>query len=90
LYGLVPHARFKGDGFIIYPDVENNSCKMSVRGVATRDGIQEYELLSMLAEKDKKLALKISKSVAKNFDEFNHDENSIDIARAKILNALEN
>jgi hypothetical protein len=90
LYGLVPHARFKGDGFIIYPDVENNSCKMSVRAVATRDGIQEYELLSMLAEKDKKLALKISKSVAKNFDEFNHDENSIDIARAKILNALEN
>lgn len=90
LYGMIPEARFKGDGYIVYPDAKNNAILLSARAVATRDGVQEYELLSMLKKKDEKLALKISRSVAKNFDEFNHDENCADIARAQILKALEN
>lgn len=88
LYGVNPDARFKGDGFIVYPDVENGSVLLSARAVATRDGIQEYELLSMLYKKSPEKAIKISKKVAASFDKFNG--NNVDAARREVLELLEN
>ena len=86
---MFPDARYKGDGFIVYPDAENNAILLSARAVATRDGVQEYELLSLLAKKDKKKALQISRSVAKIFSDFNKNEDCMNNARKKILDILE-
>lgn len=87
LYGVNADARFKGDGFIVYPDVENGSVLLSARAVATREGIQEYELLNMLYKKSPEKAIKISKKVASSFDKFN--EKMIDNAKREILELLE-
>lgn len=89
LSGVQPGARFKGDGFIVYPDAENNSLALSARAVATRDGIQEYELLVMLAEKAPKKAKEISESVAKDFTDFSHDVDTVNEARRAVLTTLE-
>ena len=89
-YGMFPDVRYKGDGYIVYPDVKNNAILLSARAIATRDGVQEYELLTLLAKKDKKSALKISRSVAKMFSDFNKNEDSVDKARKQILELLEN
>lgn len=89
LYGIDVNARFKGDGFIVYPDGENNSIIMSMRGVGTNEGSIDYELLTLLAEKDKNLAKTFSKKVAESFTKFNKDNRSAEKARAKILQLLE-
>lgn len=88
-YGMTPEVRFKGDGYIVYPDIKNNSVMLSARALATRDGIQEYELLNLLSKKDEKSARKISRRVAKGFVNFNKNEDAVDIARREILELLE-
>jgi hypothetical protein len=90
LYGMTPESRFKGDGYIVYPDAQNNAILLSARAVATRDGVQEYELLNLLAKKDKKKALQISRRIAKNFIVFTKDDEKVNDARKEILTLLEN
>lgn len=89
LYGIDKDARFKGDGFIVYPDGENNSILMSMRGVGTNEGATDYDLLTMLAKKNKNLAKTFSKKVAESFTRFNKDYSSAEKNRAKILKLLE-
>ena len=90
LYGINPEARFKGDGYIVYPDAENNAILLSARAVATRDGVQDYELLNLLSKKNKKKALQISRRIAKNFTVFTEDDEKVNNARKEILTLLEN
>lgn len=89
LSGIQAGARFKGDGFIVYPDAEHGALALSARFVATRDGAQEYELLALLAQKDESKAKEIAAKVAVNFTQFNTDENCVDEARKQILELLE-
>ncbi len=89
LYGISPSSRFKGDGFIVYPNTERNSVDLSVRAVNTRDGIQEYELLRLLCQKAPQKTKAIAKRVAKNFRDFNNDENCVILARKELLQLLD-
>jgi hypothetical protein len=90
LYGVSPNARFKGDGFIVYPNEEYNGVDFSARAVNTRDGIQEYELLHLLSLQSPQKAKALARKVGKSFLHFNHDENCVDIARKELLELLEN
>ena len=87
--GLQPDARVKGDGFIVYPDAENNAVLLSARAIATTDGAQEWELLTMLAKYDEQKAKEIAATVAKSFSDFSNDFSSADRARKEILELLE-
>lgn len=89
MYGLKTTARFKGDGHIIYPDDKNNDVLMSVRGLETKAGLQDWELLNMLKNINPKAAYDISKSVAQSFDLFSHDTVAPERAREKILDMLD-
>ena len=88
IYGIQPNARYKGDGYIVYPDIENFGVLHSNRGVATREGLYDWELLHMLGQKDGAAALAIARSVARTFEDFTHNEADIDAARIAVLEAL--
>ncbi len=88
IYGIQPAARYKGDGYIVYPDIENFNVTMSNRGIATREGLYDWELLHMLAQKDPAAAKAICLSVARRFDDFTDDAELLDAARTKILRAI--
>ncbi|MGN0313916.1 MAG: DUF4091 domain-containing protein [Fusicatenibacter sp.] len=89
-FGLNPDAVIKGDGYIVYPDKKNNSIKNSIRMIATRDGAQDFELLTLLARKDPSAALKIARKVILRFDDFNWDITHFEETRIELLTALEN
>jgi hypothetical protein len=88
-FGLYPSARYKGDGYIVYPDVKNNSLLMSNRGIQTIEGIQDWELLNMYAKHNPKDALNIAKKAAKTFTDFKNDPALLDDLRLKLLTLLE-
>ena len=88
LYGFHPDARFKGDGFIVYPDPEHNSLMLSARGLNTIDGLQDWELLSLLQKKNPAAAKAIARRVACGFTDLHTDPLSLEAARAEILTLL--
>ncbi len=88
LYGFHPDARFKGDGFIVYPDAEHNSLMLSARGLNTIDGLQDWELLNLLQEKNPAAAKAIACRVAKAFNDLHTDSISLEAARAEVLTLL--
>ena len=88
LYGLHANARFKGDGFIVYPDVENNSLLLSARGINTIEGLQDWELLKILFKTNPDGAKAISRRIAKAFNDTHADSASVEAARAEILTLL--
>ena len=89
LYGTGAGARFKGDGFIVYYDKENNRVTPSNRYYATLEGIAEYELLKIVEKKDPALAMSICLSVARRFTDFENDPDLLDSARIRLLEAAE-
>lgn len=88
IYGIQPAARYKGDGYIVYPDPENLDVIHSNRGVATREGLYDWELLHMLEKKDAGAARAICASVARTFEDFTDSAELIDTARIKLLQAI--
>ncbi len=91
MYGMTPEARFKGDGFIVYPDPERGTLCPSVRGAETRDGLQDCELLRLLSAKNPAAAQAISHRVAVSFSQFTHDPTGrlLETSRAEILTLLD-
>ncbi len=91
MYGLSPEARFKGDGFIVYPDANRAALALSVRGAETRDGLQDQALLAQLAQKDPAAAAAIARRVAVSFSQFTYDPTGrlLDAARAEVLTLLD-
>lgn len=89
MYGIKPQARFKGDGHIIYPDEKNNDVLMSMRGLETKDGLQDWELLNMLRKINPKAAYTIANSVAQSFTDYTQDLAAPEKAREQILNMLD-
>lgn len=81
LYGTGADARFKGDGFLLYPDPEHKSFKYSTRFFAMRDGIREYELLRRCGDE----ARKITGSVVRGFDDFDSSPAVLDDAERRIF-----
>lgn len=87
--GSDPGNRFKGDGFIVYPDVPNNGVLPSNRGLATTEGMEEWELLTQLKKYAPDTAEALARKIAKSFDNFNPDPKALDAARAELLTMLD-
>ena len=88
LYGMDPDARFKGDGFIVYPDAERNSLMLSARGLSTIEGLQDWELLNLLREKNPAAAKAISRRIAFGFTDLHATAREVEAARAEVLTLL--
>ncbi len=84
-YGLNADARFKGDGFIVYPDCETGGVLPSIRGMATRAGIQEYELLTIAEAKHPGAAKALALSLARSFSDFEENPDMLDAAHVRLL-----
>lgn len=89
LYSWLPNARFKGDGHIVYPNVENNTVNISTRFIATRDGIQDYELLKIAERIFKDESLSLSKKIARSFSEYDNNPEIVDSTVSILLKLAE-
>ncbi len=82
LYGTGPDARFKGDGFLVYPDPKHGVFRYSTRFFAMRDGIRDYELLKLCPDADAKA---VTGSVVRGFDDFDASPEKLDEAERRIF-----
>jgi hypothetical protein len=76
-----------GDQWIVYP--KNGKLLSSIRLEAMRDGIGDYELLSMLAEQNPSLAQKLATETILDFDRYDTDVARFRARRLQMLEALE-
>ncbi len=87
--GIIPEAGNimpGGDAFITYPG--NGKILSSIRLEAMRDGIVDYELLKMLAEKKPAIAKEICRQVVYDFAKYDTDIKSFRAKRKFILQQL--
>jgi len=89
IYGINPAARFKGDGFIVYPDPAHHGVLMSNRGLSTVIGLEEWELLSQLGAKNSAAAAALARRVARTFRDFSDDPAVLETARAELFALLD-
>ncbi len=75
-----------GDPWIVYPGKDGPWD--SIRFEAMRDGIVDHELLSQLAEKDPKGAMKLAEKHILDFDKYNTDVKEFRKTRRKLLKLL--
>ncbi len=75
-----------GDAWIVYPGKEGPLD--SIRFEAMRDGIDDYELLSMLADKDKETAGRFAAAHVLDFDKYDCDVAKFRATRRQLLEAL--
>ncbi len=75
-----------GDEWIVYPGV--NGPLDSIRFEALRDGVDDYELLSMLAEKNPNAAMKLTQKHILAFDKYNVDVKAFRQTRRQLLDML--
>jgi hypothetical protein len=75
-----------GDNCIVYPGPDGPLD--SIRFEAMRDGIEDYELLRLLAERDPEAAHAICGQIIRNFDDYDLDPTAFRIARRKLLSAF--
>lgn len=87
LYGTAKNARFKGDGFVVYPD--EMGVIPSVRSYQTEDGIVDYELLTIAAKKFPAKAKALSLKVCRTFTDFEKSEDAFDAAVAELYELAE-
>ncbi len=76
-----------GDSYVVYPTP--HGVLDSVRWEIERDGIEDYELLSVLRAKAPGKANEICSSLIHDFDEYVMDVNRFRAARLELLEALE-
>jgi len=75
-----------GDSWIVYP--KYNGLYTSIRQELTRSGIYDYELLSMLGERNPARAASLVNQVVYSFDRYNMDISSFRSVRKQILEEL--
>jgi len=85
VHGLTPTARFKGDGYVVYPDRENRSYLPSMRYMATMMGAEEFEVFAMAAKKHPEEAKALAMSMARDFRVFDENSEHLDAARAGLF-----
>lgn len=76
-----------GDSHIVYPG--KYGPLSSIRLEAMRDGIEDYELLRLLALKDRKAAERICASVVRSMTDYTLDPTEFRRARSRMLDELE-
>ena len=74
-----------GDSHILYPGKRNPSS--SIRFEAMRDGIEDYELLKQLAQKNPEKANSICNSIVRSMTDYTLDPKQFRAARLELLNA---
>jgi hypothetical protein len=75
-----------GDQWIVYP--RNGQLLSSIRLEAMRDGIGDYELLSMLAERDSVLAQKLATETILDFNRYDTDIARFRTRRLQLLECV--
>lgn len=76
-----------GDAWIVYPG--DRQVLDSLRHEAMRDGVEDYELLTLLARRDRPLAEKLAETVVASFTDYVRDVPKFRQARRELLRALE-
>jgi len=78
-----------GDAWLVYPDKENLDVMSSMRSEVQLEGIQDYELLSLLEDAGKgEVAHTIAKSIISSGTKYNKQSDAIIAARKAILDLL--
>lgn len=77
----------KGDGFIVRPDLVNNTVEVSPRYESLRDGIEDWEVLNILGKKNVDLARNLAAAVVQRADKYSPDTSYMQRIRALILDA---
>jgi hypothetical protein len=75
-----------GDAWIVYPGKDGPLD--SIRFEAMRDGIADYELFSMLAERDKEAAMKLVAQQVLDFNRYECDVAKFRATRRQLLMML--
>jgi hypothetical protein len=77
-----------GDAYVVYPDRERLSVHPSIRLEAMRAGIEDYELLSALARRDKATADAIAREAVASFTDYVRDPAAFRRIEAELVDAL--
>ena len=76
------------DAFIVYPDPAHKSVHSSIRLEAMREGIEDYELLRVLKEKDPAEAERLANQAIRNFTDYVRDVPDFRGMERQLLEAL--
>jgi len=79
-----------GDAFIVYPDRAGKSVYSSIRLEAMREGLEDYELLLLLKQKNPSAADQLSQAAITSFTEYVRDPEAFRKIERKLLQALSN
>ncbi|MBR0190957.1 MAG: DUF4091 domain-containing protein [Thermoguttaceae bacterium] len=82
------HSYIYGDGRLMYPAADGTPIG-SIRLANLRDGLEDYELLYLLEQKNPELAKKLSEEATPSPVNFTHDPEVIRTLKRKVLQALE-
>ncbi len=63
--------------------------RLSMRYEAMRDGLEDFELLTLLAKKDRAKAKEIADAIARTFTDYERDEKAFRTQRRELLEALD-
>jgi len=77
-----------GDAFIVYPDKARLSVFSSIRLEAMRAGIEDYEMLSALAKRDRAAADAIASEAVASFTDYVRDPAAFRRIEAKLIDSL--
>jgi hypothetical protein len=77
-----------GDAFIVYPDRAGKSVYSSIRLETMREGIEDYELLMSLREKNPAMAEQLSQAAIKSFTDYVRDPAAFRVIEKRLLQAL--
>lgn len=88
-HGITPTARHKGDGFVVYPDLETGGVLPSNRFFATVEGAEEYELFKIASQKYPEAAKALARHHVRTFREFMAEPDAIDYTRIRLLELCE-
>ena len=76
-----------GDAWIVYPG--DRQLLDSMRHEAMRDGVEDFELLTLLAKKDRAKAAEIAGATVRTFTDYVRDEKAFRAQRLKLLEAFD-
>jgi hypothetical protein len=79
-----------GDAFIVYPDRAGKSVYSSIRLETMRAGIEDYELLMLLRQKNPAVAEQLSQTAIQSLTDYVRDPAAFRVIERKLLEALSN
>lgn len=83
--GLSPIVRHKGDGYIVYPDAVSGGIHHSNRGIATIEGVEEYELLKIAEQRYPQATKSLAKHLVRTFQDFCDEPDCLQYARVQLF-----